>query len=110
MPLSRKGEIQESHLRDVVLGVVMQSSTKTALKSANSMLGVIMKGIQSTIANIVRSRYKSIMVTHLEGYICFWSQQLKKTKLKRGQKRRSRMIKSLRCLLYAEKAIAIGTF
>ena len=66
------------------LGVLVDSSMKVstqcaaAVKKANSMLGIIRKGIENKTANIILPLYKSMVRPHLEYCVQFWSPHLQK--------------------------------
>ncbi|CAM4645910.1 unnamed protein product [Lepidochelys kempii] len=66
------------------LGVIVDSSLKTstqcavAVKKANRMLGIIKKGIENKLENILLPLYKSMVLPHLECCIQMWSPSQKR--------------------------------
>ncbi|CAM5106410.1 unnamed protein product [Eretmochelys imbricata] len=93
------------------LGVIVGSSLKTstqcaaAVKKANGMLGIIKKGIESKMENILLPLYKSMVHPHLEYCIQMWSPHLKKDilALEKVQKRATKMIRGLEWVPYEER-------
>ena len=65
---------------EVVVDSSMKMSTQcaAAVKKANSMLGIIRKGIKNKTASIILSLYKSMVRPDLEYCTQFWSPHLKK--------------------------------
>lgn len=45
------------------------------------MLGIIRKGIENTMADILMPLYKSMVGPHLEYWVLFWSFHLKKDRV-----------------------------
>ena len=87
----------------VLVDSLMKVSTQcaAAVKKANSMLGIIKKGIENKIANIIMALYKMLVRQHLEYCIQFWSPHLKKdiVELEKVQKRATKMMTGLGHLL-----------
>ena len=100
------------------LGVLVDSSVKVspqcaaAVKKANSMLGMIKKGIENKTANIIMPLYKTIVRPYLEYCVQFWSPHLKKdiVELEKVQKRATKMITGLEHLPYEERLKHLGLF
>ena len=100
------------------LGVLVDNSMKVstqcaaAIRKANSMLGVIKKGVENRTANIIMPLYKSMVRPHLEYCVQFWSPHLKKdiVELEKVQKRATKMITGLGHLSYEERLQRLGLF
>ncbi|KAG6933171.1 hypothetical protein G0U57_019969 [Chelydra serpentina] len=99
------------------LGVIVDSSLKTsmqcaaAVKKANRMLGIIKKGIENKMDNILLPLYKSIVRPHLEYRVQLWS-HLKKDilALEKVQRRATKMIRGLERVPYEERLKRLGLF
>ncbi|CAM5122732.1 unnamed protein product [Eretmochelys imbricata] len=100
------------------LGVIMDSSLKmsmqgaAAVKKANGMLGIIKKGIENKMENILLPLYKSKVRPHLEYCIQMWSPHLKKDilALEKVQKRATKMIRGMEWVPYEERLKRLGLF
>ena len=55
-----------------------QGMCAAAVKKANSMLGIIRKGIENKMASIILPFYKSMVWPHLEYCVRFWLPHPKK--------------------------------
>ncbi|CAM5143004.1 unnamed protein product [Natator depressus] len=100
------------------LGVIVDSSLKmstqctAAVKKVNRMLGIIEKGIENTMENILLPLYKSIVRPHLEYCVQMWSPHLKKDilALEKVQRRATKMIRGLERVPYEERLKRLGLF
>uniref|UniRef100_A0A8C4XYG1 Reverse transcriptase domain-containing protein n=1 Tax=Gopherus evgoodei TaxID=1825980 RepID=A0A8C4XYG1_9SAUR len=100
------------------LGVIVDSSLKMstqcaeAVKKANSMLGIIKKGIENKTENILLPLYKSMVHPHLEYCVQMLPPHLKKDilALEKVQKRATKMIRGLERVPYEERLKRLGLF
>ncbi|CAM4653692.1 unnamed protein product [Lepidochelys kempii] len=99
------------------LGVIVDSSLNTSMqcavvKKANRMLGIIKKGIENKMENILLPLYKSMVCPHLEYCIQMWSPHLKKdiVALEKVQRRATKMISGLERVPYEERLKRLGLF
>ena len=100
------------------LGVLVDSSMKmstqcaAAVKKANSMLGIIRKGIENKSASVILPLYKSLVRPHLEYCVQFWSPYLQKDimEMEKVQRRATGMIRGLEHLPYHLRLQRLGLF
>uniref|UniRef100_K7EYK1 Reverse transcriptase domain-containing protein n=1 Tax=Pelodiscus sinensis TaxID=13735 RepID=K7EYK1_PELSI len=100
------------------LGVIMASSLKMstqcaeAVKKANRVLGIIKKGTENKMKNILLPLYKSMVRPHLEYCVQMWSPHLKKDilALEKVQRKATKMIRGLERVPYEERLKRLGLF
>uniref|UniRef100_A0A8C3SII8 Activating signal cointegrator 1 complex subunit 2 n=1 Tax=Chelydra serpentina TaxID=8475 RepID=A0A8C3SII8_CHESE len=98
------------------LGVIVGSSLKTstqcaaAVKKANRILGIVKKGVDKKIENIILPLYKFMVNPHFEYCVQMWLPHLKKDILEKVQKRATEMIRSIEWLPYEGRLIRLGLF
>ena len=98
----------------IVVGSLMKMSTQcaVAVRKANSMLGIIRKGIENKTASIILPLYKSMVQPHLGYSVQFWTPHLKKDiiELEKVQKRATKMIKGMEHHRYEGRLQQLGLF
>ena len=94
------------------MGLKFSKQCLLAKNEANLMLGIINRGVSYKSNEVISKLYRPYVRPHLESYIQFWSPINEKDAdmLEGVQIRATKMIPSLRSLLYEERLKRFGMF